>query len=243
MPIWLVSLAIGVMAPLAFATAGENFKVSSEAFQSGGHTIAVDVFHPSTPGVHPAMVVLYGAGGLLANNGYIRQLAPVFVTCGFETYLVHYFDRTGDSWASDDQIHANFEAWISAITDAVSFIVSHPQVDRARIATFGFSLGAYLAVAHAARDPRVRAVIELSGGMDPFYASRAEHMPPLLILHGEEDHRVDVDRARELETLMRKLGTPYEIRLYPQDGHVLRPVSTMDAILRGMAFLKRYVTG
>lgn len=242
MNIRLASLAGGLAVTLAAASPGEEVRVSKSTFASGGHSIDVEVFTPSSPGLHPAILLLYGAGGVLANNAFIRNLGPAFVACGCTTYLVHYFDRTGDTWASDDRIRTDFETWISTITDAISFIATQPGVDRERIATFGYSLGAYLAVAEASRDPRVRAVIELSGGIDPRYAAHAEHMPPLLILHGEEDQRVEVGRAHELEALMRKLGTPYEMRIYPKDGHVLGPLSAMDALLRGIAFLKRYIT-
>lgn len=242
MNIRLASLVGGLAASMAAASPAEEVKVSKETFESGGHSISVEVYEPASAGSHPAILLLYGAGGVLANNGYIRDLAPTFVACGCTTFLIHYFDRTGDTWASDDKIREDFEMWIATIKDAVSFIAAQPRVDPSRIATFGFSLGGYLAVAHAARDPRIKAVIELSGGIDPRYASQADHMPPLLILHGEEDQRVEVIRAHELEALMRRLGAPYEMRIYPRDGHVLGPLSAMDALIRGIAFLKRYVS-
>ncbi len=201
----------------------------------------MESFCPSAAGLHPAILVLHGAGGVLAGNAYVHQLATAFAAVGYATFLVHYFDRTGSTWASEEAIHANFETWLATVSDAVSFVVAQPGIDPSRIATLGFSLGAYLAVAHAARDPRVGAVVEISGGIDPSYAKQIARMPPTLILHGEADTRVRVERARELEQLLQTLGAPHEVKVYPGEGHVLSPRSAMDAFMRGMTFLKQHL--
>jgi dienelactone hydrolase len=213
------------------------------SFVSGGRKIGVEGFEPQGAEKSPAIIVLHGAGGIGYGNGHIRELASAFAANGFATYLVHYFDRTGHSWVSDDAIRAHFEAWVATISDAVSFVRQRPGIDPGRIATFGFSLGGYLAVAHAASDPRVRAVIELAGGIDPSHAARARRFPPMLILHGEEDRRVRVERARELESLLKKLETPHQVQLYPREGHVFSPLAALDALARGLAFLKEFLVG
>lgn len=236
-----VKVASLLTAMLASSAAGEDVGAARDSFTSGGRTIRVESFRPNAPGLHPAILVLHGAGGVMAGNAYVHQLATAFASAGYATFLVHYFDRTGSTWASDDAIRANFETWLGTINDAVGFVASQPGIDRRRIATLGFSLGGYLAVAHAARDPRVQAVVEISGGIDPSYAKRAERMPPTLILHGEDDRRVPVEQAREIEKLLRRLKTPCEIQLYRSEGHILSPVSAIDAFMRGMGFLKKHL--
>lgn len=234
----------GVLAGvLPFFALADEVGETRETFTSGGQPIEVEVFQPQAAGLHPALLILHGAGGLIGANGFVRQLAPAFVACGFSTYVVHYMDRTGETWVADQDVRKNFETWLSTVTDAVSFVAKQPAVDRNKVATFGFSLGAYLAVAQAARDQRIRAVVELSGGIDPAYAAQTTHMPPTLILHGEADNRVAVDRATELNLLLGRLGAPHQMQLYPNEGHVLSPKSAVDAMVRGVNFLNRYVRG
>jgi dipeptidyl aminopeptidase/acylaminoacyl peptidase len=174
-------------------------------------------------------------------NRYVRQIATAFAASGYATYLIHYFDRTGHSYASDSTIRANFAAWLETVTDAVGFVASQPRVDAKRVATFGYSLGAYLAVAQAARDPRVRAVVELAGGIDETFAKDVKRMPPTLIVHGKEDRRVEPARARELEALLKKVGAEYETELYEGEGHVLSPMSALDALSKVLGFLGRHL--
>jgi carboxymethylenebutenolidase len=208
-------------------------------FQSGGKSIGVESFLPTAAGAATALIVIHGAAGIEYGNGYIRQLASAFAANQLSTHLVHYFDRTGNYYADDPTIHANFEKWLDTIGDAVAYVKSQPATDAKRIALFGYSLGGYLAVAEGARNSSVGAVIELAGGIDPSYAARAKRMPPTLILHGDQDRRVLPARAKELEELLQRLGTRHEMHIYPGEGHFLSPSAALDALARGMDFLER----
>jgi carboxymethylenebutenolidase len=143
----------------------------------------------------------------------------------------------------DATIHSNFATWLDTISDAIEYIRNQPEVDEGRIAVFGYSLGGYLAVAEGARNPRVAAVVELAGGIDPSYARSTNRMPPTLVLHGDADRRVLPARARELQELLRKIEAPHEIQFYRGEGHVLSPVAALDALTRGLAFLGKYLKG
>ena len=210
-------------------------------FVSGGKKIGVEVFRPETESKSPGLLVLHGAGGMDYGNAYVRQLAGAFAGQGYATYLVHYFDRTGHRYAADETILKHFETWLSTLTDGVTFLTKQSEVDSERIAVFGYSLGGYLAVALAAQEPRVRAVVELAGGIDSSFAKRVQRMPPTLILHGEEDRRVLVSRANELEQVLRKVDAPFEKKIYPGEGHMLSPLSALDAMGRGLAFLQKHL--
>jgi dipeptidyl aminopeptidase/acylaminoacyl peptidase len=214
---------------------------SSAVFLSDGRKVRAEVFQPAGVDKAPAILVLHGAGGMDYGNRYVRQIATAFAASGYATYLIHYFDRTGHSYAGDATIRANFAAWLETISDAVGFIASQPRVDAERLATFGYSLGGYLAVAHAARDPRIRAVVELAGGIDESFAKKVERMPPTMIVHGTEDRRVEPERARELERLLKKVGAEYQTELYQGEGHVLSPMTALDALSKGLTFLERHM--
>ncbi|HEX8311847.1 MAG TPA: dienelactone hydrolase family protein [Chthoniobacteraceae bacterium] len=214
---------------------------SSATFLSDGRKVRAEVFQPTGVEKAPAILVLHGAGGMDYGNRYVRQIASAFAASGYATYLIHYFDRTGHSYAGDATIRANFASWLDAVSDAVGFVASQPRVDSKRVATFGYSLGGYLAVAHAARDPRIRAVVELAGGIDESFAKKVERMPPTLIVHGTEDRRVEPERARELERLLKKVGAEYQTEYYEGEGHVLSPMTALDALSKGLTFLDRHL--
>jgi carboxymethylenebutenolidase len=209
------------------------------SFTSSGKSIGVEEFIPKSRGPSPAIVVLHGAGGMDYGNSYVRQLATALAGNGYATFLVHYFDRTGTSYAGDETIHKHFETWLKSIGDAVSHVAQRPGVDARKIAMFGYSLGAYLAIAHAASDPRIKAVVELAGGIDASYARHVERMPPTLIVHGDADRRVPVERAHELEQLLRKTTTPFEIPIYPEEGHLFSPKYALQTLILGLAFLEK----
>lgn len=220
----------------------ENLQEKQASFSSGGKKIGVEVFRPAgMDGKLPAIVVLHGARGIEVENASIRRLATLLAANGFSTFLVHYFDRTGTDYADDAAIHKNFQVWLETIHDAVSFVAAQPDVDSEKIGCFGFSLGGYFALAEGARDARIRAVVELSGGVDASYENTFQRMPPVLILHGSADRRVPVSNAREIERLAKKFGAPHETKIYEGEGHYLSQMSILDAISRGLAFFQKYL--
>ena len=88
--------------------------------------------------------------------------------------------------------------------------------------------------------PRVKAVVEFFGGL-PEELQGVPRMPPVLILHGEDDRVVPVSEAVKLQQLLERTGTPYEIKLYPGAGHVLNGLQFMDAGRRAVQFLNKHL--
>ncbi len=214
---------------------------STGAFNSGGEQISVEIMRPAKSRRSPGIVVLHGAGGMDHGNRYVRQLASALAANGYATLLVHYFQRTLTTCASDSAIHANFYRWVATVNDAVTFAVNHTMIDSGRIAVFGYSLGGYLAVAEAAHDERIRAVIEFAGGVDTEFAKTVKRLPPTLVIHGRDDQRVPFSRASELEALLRKVMAPFETRYYPGEGHILAPLAALDALGHSMEFLRKHL--
>jgi dipeptidyl aminopeptidase/acylaminoacyl peptidase len=144
-------------------------------------------------------------------------------------------------YASDPIIHANFDKWVETIQDAASFIADHRSIDGDRIGTVGYSLGGYLAVAHAAGDSRIRAVVEVAGGIDPELARTVKRLPPTLIIHGKEDQRVPFARAIELEALLKKLRTPVKTEFFPNERHILSPAAAIAALGSALEFFDQHM--
>jgi carboxymethylenebutenolidase len=207
-------------------------------FLSGGQQIRIDHYAPRRNGNTPAVILVHGSGGPLGGLDPFAGQAALF---GVNVFVLHYFERTGHTWVSPSQIEQHFPAWLETLKDAVDYVSGQPGVDPSRIGLLGFSLGAYLSLALATQDSRIAAVAELFGGLvEPFSADVAK-LPPILILHGSQDRIVPVDRARELEQLLKEHRIPYEIKIYPDQGHVFQGLAQLDALRRVAGFFRKHL--
>ena len=112
-------------------------------------------------------------------------------------------------------------------------------MDTKRIALLGFSLGGFLATALAAQDKRISAVVEVAGGLPKYGIPKVEQLPPTLILHGDADNRVPVTEAHDLETVLKRLGTPYEKEILEGQGHFFQGMAQFQALSKIATFLAR----
>ncbi len=227
---------LATVTALAMSAPAQELVNQDTTFISGGKQIGVSVFKPRSTAKLPAILVLHGAGGVDVANAYVRQIANIVAASGYATYLVEYFDRTGTRYADDQTMHTNAEKWLSTLNDAVSFIEAQPDVDPKRIGVFGYSLGGYLAVAQSSRDPRIKVVVELAGGVEPTFAKEVDHLPPTLIIHGKDDRRVPFERATELQALLKRLGSHVETLFLANEQHILTPSAAFQAVAQALRF-------
>lgn len=217
--------------------------VERESFRSGGQRIGVKTF--AAPGAErlPAVLVLHSAAGTLFGKAPLEQFAQRLAEQGTAVFVVRYFDRTGTIFASEAEIHRRWPVWDATIHDAVDFVAAHPRVRPEAIGLFGYSLGAYLAVSEATQDPRIDAVVEISGGLFKGYEKRTRRVPPLLILHGRADERVLVANAFELARVARARGRAPTVKIYDGEGHVLSRAAMADATQRALRFFAHHLPG
>ena len=132
------------------------------------------------------------------------------------------------NWSPSDKPD-KFLKYIRVLNDATRYIAAQPEIRNKGIGVVGFSLGGYLALALAEeershppplRSPEIRRGRVFGSGYAPGFAEeRMTTMPPVLILHGEDDNVVPVSSAYELENLLKKKAVPYEMKIYPHQGH------------------------
>lgn len=207
-------------------------------FESGGNPIRLDHYPPNHAGNSPAVILVHGSGGPLHGLDPFASQAANF---GIHVFVLHYFERTGHNWVAPSQIESNFLIWLKTLEDAITFVAGQPGVDANRIGLLGFSLGAFLSLALATQDSRIAAVAELFGGLPEQFANNAGNLPPVLILHGQQDTTVPIDRAYELERILQQHKISYQIKIYPDQGHVFRGLAQLDAMRRVAQFFRNYL--
>jgi dienelactone hydrolase len=230
-------LTIGCASLSHSGSTGPRVTHHAESYWSGKQGITVDHYSTGTGGQHPAMILLHGSGGLWFTGGHaVRHYARALAARGFETFVVHYFDATGTLFAGSASERRNFARWVGALSDAVTYVARQPAVDASRIGVLGVSLGAYLAVGVAAEDRRVTALVDISGGLEPFLADRVTRLPPALILHGSHDKVVPVAEAFLLARYLSLRDMHYEMRIYQGEGHQFADTTEADAVERASEF-------
>jgi carboxymethylenebutenolidase len=220
----------------------EEFGLVRDRFQSEEADIPVDIFAPAT-GSHPGIVLLHGANGLKTLGKPYQRFAGYLAKNGYVTFLVHYFEATGTTWADDEMIHQHFLRWMGVASDAVSFARGRPNVLADKIGLLGTSLGATLALSLAAARTGIAAVVEFFGGLPTPAGAHFNSMPPVLIVHGSVDRKVPVEEAYKLERLLQERDLPYDIKIYPDEGHIFTREAALDAARRAVAFLDEHVRG
>lgn len=195
----------------------------------------MDVQLPPMGGRRPTVLVLHGSGGSCDFPEHTRELTAR----GYVTLAPHYFESTGTSWADLDSIQRHGLSWGKTIVDAVEFARQLPNVDPELIGLLGFSLGGYLAIAVAAHDPQIKCVVEFFGGLPEKFLPTIDHLPPTLILHGEDDRIVPVRHAMRLKQLCEEKKFCFEMEIYSGAGHNFSGTLMQTAMGRAMAFLNQ----
>ena len=212
-------------------------------FQSGGRDIRLTAYEPKTPGPHAAMLLLHGAGGGM--DFWLDRIAPLLAGAGLALYGVHYFDRTGTTYAGPallaDGVHV--PQWLDTVRDALHWIVARPAVDASRIALVGVSLGGFLAVALGTEPAlKVRALVEVSGGLAPDYeAGMSSAFPPTLLLHGDRDTVVPVSFAHALDATLTRLNVPHTFEILPGETHWFSPTAQTHILASTAKFLSQHL--
>ena len=213
---------------------------STDSFISAGQSIRIDRYLPAGDTAHPAVIAIHGSTGM--EESFSDRPARLLAAQGYAVFLLHYFDRSGTTGQpSAEEMRALFPDWMGTIGDAITYANELPVVEKDSTALIGFSLGAYLALAMGATDPRVKAVVDFCGGLPEELLATNPKLPPTLIFHGEDDRSIPVAEAHKVKELADRTNSICELHLYSGESHYLSTMTMIDAAQRVPGFLRKHL--
>ncbi len=159
-----------------FASVASRAQVMSRAgdqnitIAGNGFNLAGTLSQPSGPanakGRYPAIVLVGGSGPVdrdetVAGIPIFAQLANAFADAGY--YVLRY-DKRGTGQSGGREEAATIDDYAEDLRAAVKFLRERKDVDPKRVALFGHSEGAWVALQAAGRDEDVPAIVLAAGG-------------------------------------------------------------------------------
>jgi carboxymethylenebutenolidase len=213
----------------------------------------------------PALVVIPDVRGL---SDHFRNVACRFAQEGFFALALDLYSREGTPTLPD--LQAVFD-WMRQLNDrrvladidgAVRFLGSRPEVRGRSIGVAGFCMGGQYALMAACTVPNLAACVSFCGKLQ--YAEKTENRAespldlaphlvcPYLGLFGEADALTPRADIKELESILRRGGKAYQVKIYPGAGHAFfndtrpdayKPDAARDAWTRALAFFHEHLSG
>lgn len=204
-----------------------RYSYEIQEVRTPGTPVQVELYRSLSPGKHPLILVLVGSVGAFSRLGATAPLEDnlgekTFAAHCFDVALPHYFDAIGRKSADDRNVLVrSFPVLLAAIRVIAGDESDLPEARNQPIGVFGESYGAYLAMALAATNRRIRAVSEISGGWPGQYVPPHGRPFACLASHGTADPIVPFSEAIRLTRALRGAGASVELRAYEGDGHYL----------------------
>jgi dienelactone hydrolase len=199
-------------------------------FNGAPVTLSAMLFKPEGAGPFPAVVMLHGCGGMLANSGDLTRSYAMWgdflAQNGFVALLPDSLNPRGQRSLCEQQKRTILESR-ERVEDAYAarqWLARQRYVAAGRIGLMGWSNGGS-GTLHGMRDTGsrrgFRAAVAFYPGCRTLSRTQPPYRPysPLLILSGEADDWTPAAPCVEMAAVARKLGAPLDIVTYPGAHH------------------------
>ena len=204
----------------------------SDGFQMKGY-----LARPKAPGIHPSVIVLHEAFGLVEHE---RDVARRLANVGFITLAPDIYSRIGAPKSASDMTEVRAKMFSLAdsqvvrdVNAAAAFLRAQPGAS-GKVGCVGFCVGGRWTLLFACSSNQVNAAIDCWGGFIHRATPDAETTParptPILNLvdrlhcslfavFGEEDQNPMVALSDELRNRAQRAGKDVTIKVYKNAGH------------------------
>jgi dienelactone hydrolase len=186
------------------------------SFESRGRSIRAHLYAPRGEPNGTALVMLHGGTGFEMNAILFDAHAIQLASRGYWVMLPAYFDA--DAPAQGRRL-VNARAWRQAALDAATQLAGTAGITPDRVALWGYSRGAGVALnaATAPGSPIRSAVLAAGGGV--VEGRLAGRDLSFLLMHARRDEAVPVRATLDLAADLRAAGAMVEVEGLDFDGH------------------------
>lgn len=198
-----------------------------------GLTLVADLLRPDDHAAVPVVVFAHGWGSSRRSLRN-RRIAEALAREGIGALLLD-FSGHGESEGSPDDV--TLEDQVDDLRAAIDLLAAREAVTRIGVA--GSSSGGAVAVAEAAGDARVAALVLRAPSASTRFTQAAGLCAPTLLIQGENDPLFE--RNRELA---KALSCEQRLLLVPGAGHLFEEPGTFELALREtVAWFQRWLAG
>ena len=188
-------------------------------FPSGSSTGQGVLYLPSTPGPHPALVIVHEWWGL---NDWIKQEAAGYAAKGYVALAVDlYHGKVAADAETAHELSRGLpqDQGVRDLVSAFSYLQGRKDVDRNRIGAVGWCMGGGYALQLAIAEPALKAVAINYGALATDKTALARIHAAVLGNFGGKDQGIPPDAVHAFEAAMQSLGKPVDAKIYPEAGH------------------------
>ena len=241
----LLALALAVLASPAFAAE------ETATFPSGPEKASGFLVTPAGKGPSPAVIVIQEWWGL---DNWVKDQARALGKEGYVALAVDLY--RGKVTADQAEAHQLMNGLppdraIRDLKAAYAYLQARTDVKKDRIGVIGWCMGGRYALALAAEEPGLAAVVAYYGAPPTDPAAIARIKAPILGNYGGDDKGPSPDDVRAFEAAMKKAGKPVDVKIYEGAPHAFanvnnpwkgyREAAAKDAWARTTAFFARHL--
>jgi len=244
----MLALASIAVASIALASPALQPALQKVNYPSGSEMVAGLLAAPSTPGHHPALILVHEWWGL---NDFAKGKAQQLAAQGYVTLAVDLY--RGPVATDPDTAHQLSRGLPEDrakrdLAAAFAFLAARPDVEAREIATIGWCMGGGYALEEALQEPRLAAAVIYYGRLPTDAAAIAGIKARLLGNFGMEDKGIPPQAVSAFEKQARAAGVSVDLKEYPGAGHgfassadskVFRTEAAQDADRRALEFLEK----
>jgi carboxymethylenebutenolidase len=223
-------------------------KTQTVQLKSGDEMIDGFLALPDTPGRHPAIVVIHEWWGL---NDWIKTQTEKLAADGYVALAVDLYrgkTTTEPQTAQELMSGTPQDRALRDLEAGFDFLAARPDVNKAKIASFGWCMGGGYSFQLAVHEPRLAACVVNYGAPPSDPAAIARIKAPILGNFGGDDMGIKPASVRAFEEAAKSAGKSVDIKIYDGAPHAFenennkdgyRPQSAADAWSRSTSFLDK----
>jgi len=172
--------------------------------------------------VGPGILLLVGGSGY---KPIYSEIASYFANEGYKVLIADHFGG-GDDWKrfGFDTVE-DYQAYSENALRGIEYLSTQEDVDDSCIGILGFSFGAVIAFNAAYETDEVDVIVDMYGYMMKGWTDGLDDeefvsaMPPICIIHGDQDKTVSLERGQEVYDLLQEYSIESEMHILEGADH------------------------